>query len=69
MPWLTPVVFKQTAETLTELPRFGDGPKAVRFRHIVHAYKDKAVPANTAIQSITLIPFGALVSFASLTIR
>ena len=53
MPWLTPVVFKQTAETLTELPRFGDGPKAVRFRHIVHAYKDKAVPVNTAIQSIT----------------
>ena len=36
-----------------ELPKFGDGPKAVRFRHIVHAYKDKAVPVNTAIQAIT----------------
>ena len=53
MPWLTPIVFKQATETLMELPKFGDGQKAVRFRHIVHAYRDKAVPVNTAIQEIT----------------
>ena len=54
MPWITPIVFKQASdEALTQIPRFGDGPKKLRFRHIVHAYKDKAVPVNTAVQSIT----------------
>ena len=54
MPWLTPTVFKQRRdEPLTRLPRFDDGPANVRFRHIVHAYKDDAVPENTAVQSIT----------------
>jgi hypothetical protein len=54
MPWLTPVVFKQGQdEPLTRLPRFGDGPKRIRFRHIIHAYDDKVVPENTAILPIT----------------
>ena len=54
MPWLTPVVFKQGRdEPLSRLPRFDDGPENVRFRHIVHAYKDRVIPENTAIQSIT----------------
>ncbi len=54
MPWLTPNVFKQRSdETLTQLPLFGDGPSAVRFRHIVHAYTDRLNPDNTAVQSIT----------------
>jgi hypothetical protein len=54
MPWLTPTVFRQApGESLTQLPRFDDGPERVRFRHIVHIYRDKVVPDNTAIQSIT----------------
>jgi hypothetical protein len=54
MPWLTPGVFKQGRdEALTRLPRFGDGPKRIRFRHIIHAYVDAAVPENTAILPIT----------------
>jgi hypothetical protein len=54
MPWLTPVVFKQGPdESLIGLPRFDDGPKKVRFRHIVHVYRDKATPENTQVQSIT----------------
>jgi hypothetical protein len=54
MPWLTPVVFKQAAgEPLTRLPRFDDGPRHIRFRHLVHAYRDLATPANTDVQSIT----------------
>ena len=54
MPWLTPIVFKQSAdEPLTRLPRFDDGPADSRFRHLVHVYRDKAVPENTAVQSIT----------------
>ncbi|HEY2889195.1 MAG TPA: hypothetical protein VGJ31_01140 [Dongiaceae bacterium] len=55
MPWLTPVVFKQgPEEPLTRLPCFDDGPNDVRFRHIVHIYRDRATPENTAVQSITL---------------
>ena len=54
MPWLTPVVFKQVpGESLMQVPRFDDGPERIRFRHIVHIYQDKAVPDNTAVQSIT----------------
>jgi len=54
MPWLTPVVFKQAQnETLSKLPSFGDGPRKIRFRHIVHPYNDMAVPENTAILPIT----------------
>lgn len=54
MPWLTPIVFKQGPnEPLTRLPRFDAGPGNISFRHLVHAYTDKAVPENTAVQSIT----------------
>jgi hypothetical protein len=54
MPWLTPVVFKQgVGEPLTRLPRFDDGPRRIRFRHLVHAYRDLAVPENTDVQAIT----------------
>ena len=54
MPWLTPIVFKQgQEEPVTRIPLYGDGPRALRFRHVVHVYKDTAVPANTAVQSIT----------------
>jgi hypothetical protein len=54
MPWLTDVVFKQAQdEPLTKLPRFDDGPRRIRFRHLVHVYTDQAVPENTAVQSIT----------------
>ncbi len=54
MPWLTPNVFKQAPdEPLTVLPLFGDGPTAVSFRHIVHAYTDRSHPENTAVQPIT----------------
>src|SRR5271163_53154 len=54
MPWLTPFVFKQGPnESLTGLPRFGDGPDRIRFRHIIHAYNDMTVPANTAVLPIT----------------
>jgi tetratricopeptide (TPR) repeat protein len=54
VPWLTSGVFKQAPdEPLTKLPRFDDGPASIRFRHLVHAYTDKAVPENTAVQSIT----------------
>lgn len=54
MPWLTPIVLKQgAAESLTRLPRFDDGPSNIRFRHVVHVYRDKAVPANNAVQAIT----------------
>ncbi len=54
MPWVTPNVFKQAPdEPLTVLPLFGDGPTAVSFRHIVHAYTDRSHPENTAVQSIT----------------
>jgi len=35
------------------LPRFGDGPRKIRFRHIIHPYNDVAVPKNTAILPIT----------------
>lgn len=54
MPWLTPIVFKQAAdEALVRLPRFLDGPKSVRFRHIIHAYRDHELPQNTSVQAIT----------------
>lgn len=54
MPWLTPTVFKQAPdETLMQLPRFGDGPEGVSFRHVVHAYRDTALPVNTSVQAIT----------------
>jgi hypothetical protein len=54
MPWLTPIVFKQGQdEALSRLPRFGDGPNRIRFRHIIHPYNDVAVPQNTAILPIT----------------
>ncbi len=54
MPWLTPNVFKQAAdEALVRLPRYSDGPKRVRFRHIIHAYRDQQLPQNTAVQGIT----------------
>ena len=54
MPWLTPIVFKQGPdESLTRLPQFDDGPQHIRFRHVVHAYRDKENPENTAVQSIT----------------
>jgi hypothetical protein len=54
MPWLTPVVFKQGPdESLTNLPRFGDGAKKIRFRHIIHIYNDTTVPENTAVLPIT----------------
>lgn len=54
MPWLTPIVFRQAQdEALSRLPRFGEGPSRVRFRHIVHPYNDVAVPENTAILPIT----------------
>jgi hypothetical protein len=35
------------------LPRFGDGPGAIRFRHIIHAYRDHSLPQNTQVQAIT----------------
>lgn len=54
MPWLTPIVFKQGHdEPVTRIPIFGDGARTIRFRHVVHIYKDLAIPANTAVQSIT----------------
>lgn len=66
MPWLTPIVFKQgPKDALTRLPRFGDGPRRIRFRHIVHAYRDAAVPENTAVQSITFDTIRAAARFAA----
>lgn len=54
MPQLTPNVFKQAPEeALTRLPRFDDGLAQVSFRHILYVYRDKAIPVNTAVQSIT----------------
>jgi hypothetical protein len=65
MPWITPIVFKQASdEALTRIPRFGDGPRNIRFRHIVHAYKDEAVPVNTAVQSITFASIDVARRFA-----
>ncbi len=54
VPWLTPAVFKQGKdEPVTRIPVCGDGPRKICFRHVVHAYKDSASPANTAVQTIT----------------
>ena len=54
MPWLTSIVYKQgPGEALTRLPRFDDGPKSIRFRHIVHVYNDTVNPANNDILPIT----------------
>ncbi len=54
MPWLTPVVFKQAPdEALVALPRFDDGPRKVRFRHVVHAYSGTSRQTDLAVQSIT----------------
>lgn len=54
MPWITQIVFKQAPnESLLRLPNFDDGPKRVKFRHIVHFYRDAAVPENTEAQRMT----------------
>lgn len=54
MPWLTTTVFKQDqGESLFALPTFAGGATNLRFRHIVHAYDDKDLPANTHVQAIT----------------
>jgi hypothetical protein len=54
MPWLTPQVFKQGPdEALAKVPLFGDGPKRVRFRHIIHIYDDASVSGDTSILPIT----------------
>lgn len=54
MPWLTPIAFEQGPDDpITMLPRFGDGPRRIRFRHIIHAYHDTLVPSNNAILPLT----------------
>lgn len=54
MPWLTSNVFKQgPGEPLMHLPESGKGKRAIRFRHIIHAYRDHQLPQNTAVQEIT----------------
>ncbi|MEI9993611.1 MAG: hypothetical protein WDM91_03365 [Rhizomicrobium sp.] len=54
MPQLTPSFFRQDRkELLADLPRFADGPRNVRFRHIVHPYVDRSTPFNTEVQAIT----------------
>ncbi len=54
MPLLTPDFFKQGRdEALAHLPRYDDGPMQVSFTHLLHAYVDEAVPANTAVQFVT----------------
>lgn len=66
MPWLTPIVFKQGPdEALTRLQRFGDGPSAVSFRHILHVYRDTAVPVNTRVQAITFETIRHAAQFAA----
>jgi hypothetical protein len=54
LPQLTPSFFRQdVGESLAKLPRFDGGPRRIAFKHIVHAYIDRAVPKNTAVQAIT----------------
>src|SRR5579871_6317769 len=50
MPWVTPVVFKQASdEPLTRVPCFDDGPRKIRFRHLIHVYGGAA----SAVRAIT----------------
>lgn len=54
MPLSTPGLFRQGRdEPLARLPRFDDGPTQVSLTHLLHAYVDEAVPANTSVQSLT----------------
>lgn len=54
MPWLTNSVFKQqSGEPLIRMPRFSDDGRRLRFRHVVHAYDDRELPANTDAQALT----------------
>ena len=54
MPWITSNVFKQAlGESLLRLPSFDGGSTKVCFRHVVHFYRDVAVPENTDVQHLT----------------
>jgi hypothetical protein len=65
MPWLTPSVFKQVpGEALICLPRLADRGQPLRFRHIVHAYDDRELPANTAVQAITFRTMRDAIAYA-----
>jgi hypothetical protein len=66
MPWLTSVVYKQgPGEPLTRLPRFGDGPKNITFRHIVYVYHDKVNQANNDILPISFNTLAQAGSYAA----
>jgi hypothetical protein len=54
VPWITSNVFKQApTESLLHLPSFSDAPANIRFRHVVHFYRDAAVPENNEVQRLT----------------
>jgi hypothetical protein len=54
MPQFTPTLFRQmSGESWSDIPRHGDGPKHVCFRHVMHPYFDRAVPFNNTAQEIT----------------
>ena len=66
MPWLTPIVFKQgPEESLTRIPRFDDGPRSIRFRHVVHSYTDRAVADNNLVQNISFDTIQQAIKFAA----
>jgi hypothetical protein len=59
-------VYKQgPGESLTRLPRFGDGPRTIKFRHIVHVYHDTVCQANNDIHPITYNTIAQARSYAA----